>query len=83
MRTATVSKAASVRFDPTESPATINEGNGWTEDKARAWLDRHNVVASVKADGDFLRAKVREGGKVVDMREVATGVMVILCENSD
>lgn len=81
MRTASVKRATTIRFDTDESPELINGGDGWTESAAQRWLQRHDVVATVKQDGDYFRARVGTGKRFVDMREVDVGVMVIQCEN--
>lgn len=80
IRTSRLQKAQSVRFDIEESPDYINEGKGWTREKAVDFLRAHDIDANVKLDGDFLRAKLRDAGRYLEMRNLAPGVEMILCE---
>jgi len=71
----------SVRFDKTESPPHINDGEGWTVDAARDWCVRHELSNEQKIeDATFIRFNQFAAGRPPELLEVEDGVTVLRCE---
>jgi len=79
IRAASLLRVQSVRFDKNESPDHVNEGKGWREQDAAAWVRDHGLAGEMVFDDSYIRLRSRPGEKVTDVREVAVGVSVIRC----
>lgn len=80
---ASLTKAACVRFDKHESPAHVNDGKGWTAEKATEWLVAHDLDASaLQFDDGYIRAKQFTPGRSLGGEHLDVGVLVSNAERS-
>ena len=67
-----------MRFSRNESPAEINAGDGWTEEKVADWLRDHDLHTDAMAFEDgYIRAKQFDAATLSGGQEIATGVLVM------
>lgn len=73
-----------MRFDRTESPSHVNEGQGWTEEKAAEWLEAHGMHGDdLSFDDGYIRAKQFEAGRTLGGEHIAEGILVMRAEKRE
>lgn len=82
LRRSTIEAAQSIRFDIDESPDYINEGKGWTHDKAVDFMRSFNIDCEIKESAGFLRAQIRPKAKFIGMHNIGIGVEIMLCDST-
>ena len=70
-----LNKVLSVRFEKLESPAGVNEGDGWTAGHARRFLDQHGLKADTMTEGPsayfFEQRKLHRFGSLQPIKTIS------------